>query len=384
MRGLTFFLVTMIVNFPDPLPLEGVKSRKREIYGLENGTVHVGNESCFIQKVSLSLSSRVVAIGKEGKALADVLCGSQEILSDGIPYRCDNLAVLHLGSHIVDQDTLTCALESKPQVVILSEPLSLDEPWAEIFSQLVTSDALRNFRGALVICVDNEEALPSGLCQTRWVALGGRLRAEEVCAGLIVIDDICNKARTDTSLEAILPQITDLVHQCFPDFENYGVREIQKMAEMEDWTVTSLSIQDSDGVHELVGYIAYKYEPAFQATYMARIAVSMAHRGHGHASYMVRWLMARSKQMGVGAVSAWAKPAMQPITLRLGFKYFFEKEVDVPEAERDNSWMVFRERPMELGLNAEETSEEPALVSTSTSKSKKKLKAARRREFKQR
>merc|ERR1712070_927392 len=115
---------------------------------------------------------------------------------------------------------------------------------------------------------------------------------------------------------------------------------------------------------------------------MVRVAVKSEYRGRGHASYLVRWLMMKSKQLGHGSVSTWAKPSMQPIALKLGFMYYFAAEADVPEEERDNSWMMYRDRPMELGLPAAELTED--LVVTSSRTSKKRSQAARRKEFKNR
>lgn len=373
----------MNVVWHDPLPLAGVKSRNRAIFELQEAIVSADEKDCLATKVSLALSSHVVAIGSAGKAVADIVLGAQEIKGCSTQNRHDELVVLHLDSDIIDEDSLVAALESRPHVVVLTEPLCAEEPWARLFADVVRSDSLRSFKGALIICVGNEESIPSDLCRSRWIASNGRLKIEKVIAGLVVIDDICAKAKTDESLGVVLPEITDLAHQSFAfELENFGgVREIEAIAEMEDWTVASLSIRDSSDQHELVGYMAYKFEPAMQSLYLARIAVKPACRGCGYAAYMVRWLMTKSRQLGCGAVSAWAKPAMQPITLKLGFKYYFDAEADMPAEDRvDCCWMVFRDRPMDLGLGFDEDTEEVPLDVPPMPK--KLSKNERRKEFK--
>jgi len=316
----------------------------------------------------LSASSRVIAVGKAGQAVADVLLGCREPLSPDSQYRHDKLVVLHLGSHIVDEGAITAALEIRPQIVVLSQPASTDEPWARLFTEIVGSDALRQFRGALVFCVDHEEAIPSGLCQTSWLARGGRMKVEEVCVGRRVVDDVCEKVKTDNNIKPVIAQITDLFQENFHDAEKIGSTDLKAMAEFEDSTVASLLVEDAAGTLQVAGFCTYKYEPTFRSLYLARIAVNEELRGRGHASYMVRWCMAKSKQMG-GAVSLHARPAIQSVALKLGFEYLAS---ELPDGEFGERWMVWRERPGDLSVG---------MVGIPPT-SRKCLRAARKREFK--
>lgn len=366
--------------WPDPLPLAGLKSKKRAIFELHDAKLH--DEGCTVAKISLTLSSRVIAVGKAGQAAADVLLGSQELLLADAQYRIDKLVVVHLGSDIVDEDALAAALEVLPHIVVLSQPLSTHEPWARLFTELVAGDTLLKFKGGILFCVDHEEAIPSYLCQTAWVARGGRIRVEEVCVGLRVIDDVCKHFKTLSHVEPLIAQITDLVQENFNDFSKVGSTDLEAMAEHEESIVAALVVEDLAGALQLVGYLTYRYAPEFQAFYLARIAVRKEMRGRGNASYMVRWLMAKSKQLGCGAVSMQARPALQSVALQLGFSHY-PTSTEVQNAmEEGSSWMEFIDRPMDPGLECTDFGE--GLESELAPQSRKISKAARRKEFKKR
>lgn len=150
-----------------PRPLEGVKSKKRNIFEWKGAVVAVGQQEHEVASTSLSLSSRVAAVGPVGRAIVDVLLGSCAPRSGSVN-RHDNLSVAHLGPHLVDKDTIEAALKDKPQVLVLSGAADDISAWASLFSGLVASEGLSNFKGAVVVCAGKVELIPEAFRTTIW------------------------------------------------------------------------------------------------------------------------------------------------------------------------------------------------------------------------
>lgn len=372
----------MLEMWPQPAPLEGVKSKKRAIFELHEGAVCIGNEKCSIAKVEVSLCSRVAAVGKEGRAVADVLLGSQELVVPETQRRHENLVVAHLGSHILDAGALADTFERRPQVVVISQPNSADEPWSVLFAELLKAECLRKFQGAIIFCVDHEIMIPTDLCQISWVAVQGQLKVSEQCTGLRIIDDISREIDLPSgSIATMISEVQGLVRGNFRDFEKIGSEDLTAMAKFEDSKVAVLLQEGEEGSDEIavIGYLTYRYDELFQSVYMPRIAVNPNLRGRGYASYMLRWLIVKSRQIGhEGAVSMMARPAMQSIGGKLGFQYYRTKNENgefVNWMDGDDAWMEIRDTPLESP---------EAQVPAAPQLSRKALKAQQRKDWKKR
>lgn len=354
--------------WPAPLPLEGVKSRKRAIFELKEGAVQVDGEQCNVSSVSLTLASRVAAIGKEGRSLVEVLLGSLEPV-DGAVTKHEKLSVVHIGQHLETAAAAAAALEVGPQVVVLSEPSDPKHAWAETFSLILNSEGIRAFQGAVVVCVAREADIPHDLCLARWIATGGRVRAEEIRPGLDIVDDVCGKAISEPDWNTVLKQASSLALQSFDDSADDGDQAIATLAEQQGWTVATMTITDGsvEGGRDLVGYVTYNAEPALDGLYLARVAVEPKFRRRGHGSRLVRWLIGRARLEGYSSVWVHAVPDLQPINAALGFKYVSSGDAAACGDDRKSAWMVLKD--------AEAVQPAPAHVQK---KSKKERRKARR------
>jgi len=324
----------MSVQWPLPRPLENVKSKQRAVFELSDAVLNVKNEEgtfcqeCNVASVSLTLESRVVAIGHAGRALADVLLGLQMPISESVR-RHEDLTVLHVGPHLVDSNGIVAALEARPHVLVLTDAGD-DGEWGKIFQEVLYSQELRSFRGALVLCVSQEDQdrIPEGLCSTRWVASNGTLHAESVSIRGNIIDDLCEKAKVDPSYNPLLAQVSELAASHFGNAD-------------EGWTVVALTTANSSGGHELVGYMSYNAEPALDALCLQRLAVLPKYRRCGYASQLVQWMIERTKTSGFDSLSVHAVPKLQTINTALGFSYIDPADETRPDEEKTSAWMMF-------------------------------------------
>jgi len=300
--------------------------RVQAVYSLMEGIV---SEECSVARVSLTLQSRVVAIGHAGQSLADILLGLQMPIA-GSASRHDDLTVLHVGPHLRDTNGIVAALETRPHVVVLSDAED-DGEWGKTFQEVVHSKELRSFRGALVLCVgqENRNSVPEGLCSTRWIASSGTLHAESVAIRLNIIDDLCGKAEVDPSYSAVLAQVSELVAANFGDAD-----DLQR-----GWTIVALTTTNSSGGHELLGYMSYNVEPALEALCLQRLAVMPKHRQCGYASQMVQWMVERTKTSGHESLWVHAVPKLQSINTKLGFSYMDPADETRLDEEKTSAWM---------------------------------------------
>mmetsp|Transcript_36999 Transcript_36999/g.73221 ORF Transcript_36999/g.73221 Transcript_36999/m.73221 type:complete len:198 (+) Transcript_36999:102-695(+) len=179
----------VLEQWPMPRPLAGVKSRKRAVFEVPAGAALPisGNASVVSAIMKLTLNSRVAAAGDAGHALTELLLGRLE-LAQGEVFRNEGLVVAHLGPHLSGGCTLVpprvaweaavdAALARQPQVVVLDEARgSGNEAWAHTFNQLLCSEALRTFRGAVVVRTEVQTPAVQRACAEYWALEGQRLR----------------------------------------------------------------------------------------------------------------------------------------------------------------------------------------------------------------
>jgi len=295
--------------------------------------------------------------------------------------------VVHLGPHLADTDAIVAALETRPQVVVLSDAENDHGHWADLFTDIVQSSGCQNFKGAVVICVAQAARVPQGLCSTRWAVTDGYLGSEEVAqcleeiafqasgleakagtkqaaekaapveppvvevavekliGGASVVDDLCRKGIACPSQASLLAQVSELAVGCFDDSaEGDAEFDITSVALQQGWTVAALVASDHSGDGcELVGYVTYNVEPALDALYLARIAVVPKFRKQGFAQQLVRWMSARARAEGYNSLWTHAVPALQGINMALGFAYVDPADETRPAAEKTSAWMELRD-----------------------------------------
>jgi len=380
----------MSSQWPVPLPLEGVKSRKRAVFSvppvyLKSNDKQSVNRSSGLE---LTLESRVAIVGDKLGSISDLLLGAPELVT-GTVSRHDGLLVLHLGPHLLDTVTvehsvglylaaltLAAALEQeqRPQVVILDEAAGAgNEAWGQAFRYLLDHQAMqtRQFRGALVICVAEETPGIRRICKHRWTGeqrtgecFQKDLIKDDICRetnDICVTDDICGESFVVASVESLRAQVSELAAQCFGDTTNESESDISAglaqssdisaVARQKGWKVAALTANSLPSSItsecQLLGYVTYGVDLALGGLYLARVAVVPEFRKRGHAAHLVRWLIEHMHREGDADLWVHAVPGLQHINLSLGFTYVDPAD----EAEIGSAWMVLHND----GPNVKET-----------------------------
>lgn len=219
-------------EWPTPAPLAGVKSRKRAIFEVLDGAqLDVNGEVLEVSDiVRLTLGSRVCAHCQAGHALTGLLLGHGE-LARGRAFRNEGLAVVHLGPHLLRGcgggaaraagavgrygAAVAAALEGRPHVVVLDEAReSGDKAWAHAFRQLLCGEALRSFRGAVVVRAEVETPAVQRACAEHWAVVGERLWQLEMAA--VDLEVMSNDPEMEGGLDAVeeaVPEVLDCALQ---------------------------------------------------------------------------------------------------------------------------------------------------------------------------
>lgn len=163
--------------------------------------------------VTLLLGSRTLAIGEEGRALANLLLEATKDAADESKkengslgtdpslsmYLHKEIEVLHIGPHLLPprKEEPLCRSEeerlamekvasvfresSRAQVVVLEEtsPTSLATPaWARVFKKLLVGEGIQSYKGAVVICIAaNDEKRKTALLSGNYEKLGCKAAA---------------------------------------------------------------------------------------------------------------------------------------------------------------------------------------------------------------
>lgn len=307
-------------SWPAPAPLEGLKSRKKPIFKVVSATL--GDGGARVAGISLTLDSRVAAVGDPSRAAIELLLGDAAVV-DGKAQPHEGLSVARLGPHLAGPGAsaeahcvaVAAALaELRPQVVVLEEAAEAKcEGWAQTFSELLRSEAARTFRGALVARVARESPPLRKLCAERWVGEAGRVWQEELpSTGPEIIEDALGgglrpseepkgpakgrRARQDRQAEeeaeVLIEQMRELSDYCFEE-------DLTESASSEKWTVTILvEPSPGGGARSLRGYLCYKmYPPPRAEMHLTRLATHKRHRGRGYAAQLMAWFLERAAQM---------------------------------------------------------------------------------------
>jgi GNAT superfamily N-acetyltransferase len=359
----------MSTHWPVPRPLEGVKSRKRAIFELKDAELKVKDVECSAAHLSLTLGSRIAALGTAGHAVTEVLLGTQEA-SSGCVNRHEQLNVLHIGPHLCDRNGIATALEARPQVLVLSFAIDDGEAWAATFREVIGSEELRSFQGAVVVRVPDEACIKNDLCMTRWVARGKQIRAEDISQGSVLVDDICNTAHVGADWSSLREQVSRLAADCFDDATEEDETHISAIAQEKKWTVAALAFGDpaqcAEGECKLLGYVTYGVDEALGGFYLARVAVMPEFRKRGHAYDLVQWMVERTRKEKYEFLWVNATSSMQTIHAALNFAYVDKADEAIAKEERGSAWMV---------LSLESPSEEmkPKSIQETSRKNKNRI-----------
>jgi len=288
------------IDWPAPCPLEGVKSRKRLIFEVESEHVDTGCETIKVRNLSLSLSSRVVAVGEKGHAAAALLLldsssSSSSSSSKVLAKRHTHLKVVRLApSEFPCADTpseydkaISSALvEQRPHIVVLSEEGSSENAaWKIAFDKLVCGESIWKFQGALVICAAAETEVLQAHCSERWVA-------QSDATGAVVGQRPCFRV-TENALVAGLKELQEDAAQ-IPYCE---LRHWIQSAQAQGSKVTRFDAGGCEGPGRLCGLIFHHMIESSSEFHVRFIFVPKEQRKSGTGSMMMRWVIEQASLM---------------------------------------------------------------------------------------
>lgn len=275
------------IAWPLPSALEGVKSQKRLFFEVDGALVETGYTSIKVRNLALSLSSRVLAVGEEGRRAADLLVDSSNPLATSH----EGLKVLRL-----EATQFPCAestsdyakaissalVEQHPHVVVLSEEgLSQNAAWKSLFDSIVHGKSIWEFRGAVVICAAVETDVLQERCSERWIAdMGG------------VSQRACFRVTEDAMLAGVEELYADAAQIAYCDL-SYWI----KRAQAEDFKVTRFDAGGCDGPGRLRGLIFHQMIEGSAEFHVRFVFVPKEHRKGGNGSTIVRWVIERASLM---------------------------------------------------------------------------------------
>lgn len=329
----------MAVSWPAPSALSGVKSKKKPVFKVASGTVVSPCCTLDITDVSLCLESRLLAVGDAGRLLVEVLLQEQE-LSSGKAIRHEQLVALRLGPELAGLDAgpsehkravLKALQASKPHVIVLDEAAGLGvRGWSCAFRELARSDAVRSYKGAVIVCSAKESFALRGVCDERWSAARGQMR-QSPCGGdgLEIIEDALvvpvpsgkaakKRGARDAAeyAQALLAEARELSEAEFEE-------DVVDVCQEEGWTLTLLVDTATDGANRLKGYLCYKTRSAPCADlHVSRVCTPRRLRGKGHGVLLMQWAMEKAQQLPdetCRSVSLAALDTVVPFYTKLGF-----------------------------------------------------------------
>eukprot|EP00928_Gymnodinium_smaydae_P011210 TRINITY_DN14163_c0_g2_i1.p1 TRINITY_DN14163_c0_g2~~TRINITY_DN14163_c0_g2_i1.p1 ORF type:complete len:371 (-),score=64.46 TRINITY_DN14163_c0_g2_i1:326-1438(-) len=245
-----------------PAPLEGVKSRKRELFGLEACAIVIDDFEHSTSSLKVTLESRIVAVGIEGRSLVEVLLEKRS-LARGRVSRHEQLRVAHIGSHLAGASaasvedhvaSIEAVLREQPQVLVIDDVCACgDEAWAVVFAALMEGEAVRTFQGAVVVCVDDERKTSAFSRIERWTGAAGWLWQEKVEGdSLEILEDVLESgSESYSNMNALLTEASTLSQECFSE-------DCVEKCRNRGWVLTLLTEPGTDGTRSLSGFICLR------------------------------------------------------------------------------------------------------------------------------
>eukprot|EP00441_Pelagodinium_beii_P034423 CAMPEP_0197630340 /NCGR_PEP_ID=MMETSP1338-20131121/7861_1 /TAXON_ID=43686 ORGANISM="Pelagodinium beii, Strain RCC1491" /NCGR_SAMPLE_ID=MMETSP1338 /ASSEMBLY_ACC=CAM_ASM_000754 /LENGTH=316 /DNA_ID=CAMNT_0043201541 /DNA_START=95 /DNA_END=1042 /DNA_ORIENTATION=+ len=271
-------------NWPSPRPLEGVKSSKRAIFEISDIELDTGGKVYEAQGLCLTLNSRVAAVGAAGRSVVDLLLRESELPESERKHSHAALSVVHLApdtlqKFVVDGDYAAAimeALSTRAQVVILEEALHAGESWAIFFRELLCSEGLQSFLGAVLVCVEDESLSLPTFAEV-WLARGTSIYQQ---AYLQVFED------AGLESEELLEQVRQI------DTLQFWVDDAKKKGHQ-----ITLFAESGDGQKQLKGFICHHMSPPKAEFNVRFIFVPEEFRGSKLGSRLVNWVIAKASRM---------------------------------------------------------------------------------------
>jgi len=279
-----------MMPWPEPEPLEGVKSKNMAIFDVSEAEIELATEQCKVDGIKLSLSSRILAIGEGGRAIVRILKEEANVLSGQI-WRRAKLNVLHLApqnfsSHLIGEKFITAinaAMEVRPHVVVVDECLeSQNAGWAEAFSRVLSSDAFLNFGGAVVVLCSDETLSVSRLCPETWMVLGSSLRSVPSLETYDVTD-ACSGA--DAELDQVSKSLLDQALA----IEYCKLKFYMDKAANQPCRIKLFASIDEDGQRNLRGFLCHEMIEGNGEFHIRFVFVPREHRRGGLGGRLIRW-----------------------------------------------------------------------------------------------
>jgi hypothetical protein len=258
------------------------------------------------------------------------------------------------------------AFKSKPQVVVLEESLTTGgATWAKVFGELLRSEGLKAFKGAVVVCGHEETFALRRVCAERWEFKQGSAGTSAIQEGMPgkrmdIIEDVLSLHRAaqaedmdsgkrggkgrrkDVEADDFVAPLEEARALAEFIFEDDG--DVVKKCAKEKWTMSLLTEASQDGTRTLLGYICYKKIPERSEVYIARLAVPMNQRKKGYAGKLVHWLMGEAARLPLSECASVACSAVDgviPFYTSLGFVAAPPPAEESGECEEDpQTWMA--------------------------------------------
>jgi GNAT superfamily N-acetyltransferase len=353
------------VIWPKPLPLEGVKSRKRAIFSVPKAYFKSNGPRSMntVSGLELTLESRVAAVGERVvQAATDLLLGNRKIVT-GTLARHDSLRVVHLGPHLLSTSepsfdqflaAVNSALEEQPQAVVLEEAASSNcKAWGSVFQAILRDPGLKSFRGAVVIGTSRDTlAAVEQICTGRWTGAGEWLwqdTMKEKEHGLEYIEDVLSEPDSGSLNQSFLQEVRELAWA-----EPFN-EDLIEIARSRGWNLTLLTTtasssqccksdsgqepeKDCNGRKALGGFVCYKVRSGTMV--ITRLAVSESLRTSGYGRQLMQFVLDKAAQLP-RSEAAWiavsSVDTAVPFYERFGFVDMTDD--DIEDAEHFQTWM---------------------------------------------
>jgi GNAT superfamily N-acetyltransferase len=176
------------------------------------------------------------------------------------------------------------ALQKRPQVIVLDEDLGCARgEWDEVFTALLCSEGLRNFKGAVIVCVADETRALAPSINECWVATGRCLRQEAYLE--VIQHDFsggCNGQACDLLQEAL--EIDTL---------KFWIDDAKKNCQ----TVSLFASCTAADKKSIRGFVCHHMKPRQAEFHVRFIFVPSEHRGNGFGRRLVQWIIASASRM---------------------------------------------------------------------------------------
>jgi len=352
--------------WPIPGKLEGVKTRSKVIVKARKGEIEVAGDRVYgFSNIAMSGESRILAVGAAGHAVAQMVLKKQSPKSGEIAHVV-GLVMVHLGPHLAGvgascdehEAAVNDALRVKPHIVVLDEALAEgSQTWIQTFDKVLHNEAIRGFKGGVVVCVATEPVgPPCHGCNEKWADAqepDSRILQTDVSSKLRLIQNAQDESTA--GLESASKELsrklgresanvcidTAVLMEAARELSEYCFEEdLFKVATRDDDTITLLTETFPSGMSCLCGYICYKfYQTPRAELHITRLAVPRSHRRRGLGKQLMQWIMGRAARAPTSEVQFITVTALEtavPFYAKFGFVVAPSRE---KLKEEDVTWM---------------------------------------------